>query len=144
MIKTIATVALTAAISATAFAASANNQLAASLGVEPGVHSSVELVRLKNAIEENNTAEVAFILNGAETGTPVVSKDGFSGDELVRLLRAQEDNNTFEVSFIRSGVAAEVTQNVSVDADGFTAAERVRLRRAMEDNNTQEVNFILG
>ncbi|MEM8555796.1 MAG: hypothetical protein AAGF71_13340 [Pseudomonadota bacterium] len=142
MFKT--TAILTAAAIAMGSMASANTQLELSLGVEPGVHTSAELVRLKNAIEENNKSEIAFILGGSQTNVATTDVNGFSGTELVRLRRAQEDNKTNEVAFITSGVAAQVTQNVSVDADGFSADERIRLRRAMEDNNTQEVNFILG
>lgn len=53
--------ALTIALSSTAFAASASNQLALSLGVEPGVYSTSELIQLRDAREDNDLTKARFI-----------------------------------------------------------------------------------
>ncbi|MEM8555797.1 MAG: hypothetical protein AAGF71_13345 [Pseudomonadota bacterium] len=150
MFKT--TAILTAAAIALGSAASANSQLADSLGVEPGVYSTVELVRLKNAIEDNNASEVAFILQRSAEATRAANfADSGSDVSALRLRRAMEDNNTAEVNFILDGGSAgsfskstHLASSVGVDAQAFTVSDVIRLKRAKEDNNIAEVNHILA
>lgn len=48
--------------------ATASDQLAQSLGVEPGTYDTAQLVRLKSAIDEGDRSEINAILNGIGGG----------------------------------------------------------------------------
>ncbi|MGI3186574.1 hypothetical protein [Nioella aestuarii] len=103
--KTIAlATALTAALAAPA--AFASDNLAASLGVEPGVYSTSELVRLSQALSDNDHAEVAFILNGG--AGPVDGSIAFDA----RIRNAAEDDEHALVAYLNnSGTEVISTQS---------------------------------
>lgn len=93
--KTLAiTASLVAALSAPAFA---NDSLAASVGVEPGQYTTAELIQLRDALEENDAHEVAFILNGGTN--PTDASVAFDA----RLRQAIEDQDSVYEAFLRNG-----------------------------------------
>lgn len=68
---------------ATAGAASANSQLAASLNVEPGVYTTAELIQLKDAREENDLTKIRFLEKRADLVTRGVAVSGPSQDAVI-------------------------------------------------------------
>ncbi len=143
------------AIAAPAFASPGADQLARSLGVEPGAYSLAELVRLNDAIETGSIegAEAArFILNGS---ADVVSSSNPAGaitaNEAQLIEREQIRNATLSSDQILAGLRNDATvsdrgvvtptkaliaQSLDVDAAAFTTAELVALEaaRTFEDN----------
>lgn len=103
--KTIAlTTALVTALAAPA--AFASDNLAGSLGVEPGAYSTSELVRLSQAMSDNDHAEVAFILNGG--AGPVDASVAFDA----RVRQAQEDDDHAIAAYLsNSGTEVISTQS---------------------------------
>lgn len=164
------TTAIALGLAAPAFA---NDQLAASLGVEPGVYSTAELVTLRTAMEDGNEALANFILDG---GSETVSTQSFgisaghqqladalgvdaadySVAELVTLRDAIENDNEARVNFILSGGSETVSTqsfgtsadqfaaSIGVDAADFSAAQLILLRAAMEDGDERRVTAILN
>ena len=143
------------AIAAPAFASPGADQLARTLGVEPGTYSLAELVRLNDAIETGSVegAEAArFILNGS---ADVVSSSNPAGaitaNEAQLIEREQIRNATLSSDQILAGLRSDATvsdrgvvtptkaliaQSLDVDAAAFTTAELVALEaaRTFEDN----------
>lgn len=96
--------ALTAVLAAPA--AFASDSLAASLGVEPGTYSTSELVRLSQALSDNDHAEVAFILNGG--AGPVDASVAFDA----RVRQAQDDDEHAIAAYLtNSGTEVISTQS---------------------------------
>ena len=92
--KTLAiTASLVAALSAPAFA---SDSLAASVGVEAGQYTVAELIQLRDALEENDVNEVAFILNG--NANPTDASVAYNA----RLNQAVEDDDTVYEAFLRN------------------------------------------
>ncbi len=165
--KTLAlTTAIALGLSAPAFA---SDQLAASVGVEPGTFTTAELIRLRSALEDNDQSTVNFIL-GMVDGTPSANGAGaqsiaasigvdaaaFTLNELVALRSALEDNDQAQVDFIKNGASdvtmssrgvspghAALAASLSVNAGDFSVNQLVALRSAMEDDDQARVNFIL-
>jgi len=108
--KTIAlTTALVAALAAPA--AFASDNLAASLGVQPGAYTTAELVQLSQAMSDNNHAEVAFILNG-DAG-PVDASVAYDA----RLRQLQGDDEHAIVAYLsNSGTEVISTQSFGQNA----------------------------
>lgn len=93
--KTLAlTTALVTALAAPA--AFASDNLAASLGVQPGAYTTAELIQLRQAIESNDQVEVAFILNGGSG--PVDASIAYDA----RLRQAIEDQDRSYEAFLRN------------------------------------------
>ena len=165
------TFALTTAIAlGLAAPAFANDQLAASIGVEPGVYTTAELIQLRSALEDNDQSTVNFILDMVD-GTPAANSAGarsiaasigvdaadFSVNELIALRRALEENDQSQVDFIKDH-GAEVTMStrgvtpgqaalaasLGVDAGDFTLTQLISLRSALENDDRSRANFILG
>lgn len=103
--KTIAlTTALVTALAAPA--AFASDNLAASLGVEPGAYTTAELIQLRQAMSDNDHAEVAFILNGG--ASPVDASVAFDA----RVRQAQEDDEHAIAAYLNdSGTEVISTQS---------------------------------
>jgi hypothetical protein len=166
--KTLAlTTAIALGLSAPAFA---SDQLAASVGVEPGTFTTAELIRLRSALEDNDQSTVNFIL-GMVDGTPSANGAGaqsiaasigvdaaaFTLNELVALRSALEDNDQAQVDFIKNGASdvtmssrrgvspghAALAASLGVNAGDFSVNQLVALRSAMEDDDQARVNFIL-
>ena len=96
--------ALTAVLAAPA--AFASDSLAASLGVEPGVYTTAELIQLSQALSDNDHAEVAFILNGG--AGPVDASVAFDA----RVRQAQDDDEHAIAAYLtNSGTEVISTQS---------------------------------
>jgi len=106
--KTLAiTASLVAALSAPAFA---NDNLAASVGVEAGQYTLAELIQLRDALEGDDRAEAAFILNG--TANPVDGAVAYDA----RLRQAEEDGDFAIASYLRnSGSEVISTQSFGIN-----------------------------
>lgn len=92
--KTLAiTASLVAALSAPAFA---NDTLAASVGVAPGQYSTAELIQLRDAMEDNDQAQVAFVLGGG--AGPVDASIAYEA----RLRQAEEDGDHAMLAYLRN------------------------------------------
>ncbi|WP_127561674.1 hypothetical protein [Nioella ostreopsis] len=106
--KTLAiTASLVAALSAPAFA---NDTLAASVGVEAGQYSLAELIQLRDALEGDDRAAAAFILNGG--ANPVDGSVAYDA----RLRQAEEDGDFAIASYLRnSGSEVISTQSFGVN-----------------------------
>ena len=102
------TIAFASAIAAAlaAPAAFASDSLAVSLGVEPGAYTTSELVRLSQALSDNNHAEVDFILNGG--AGPVDASVAFDA----RVRQVQEDDEHIIAAYLaNSGTEVISTQS---------------------------------
>lgn len=155
MRTTILSTILAIAVAAPAFASPGADQLARSLGVEPGVYSLSQLVRLNEAFEEGSVsgAEIArFVTSG---GADVVSSSNPTGaitvNEAQLIERAQIRNYTLSADQILAGLRNDATvsdrgtvsagkamiaASLGVNAAEFTTAELVALeaRRTFADN----------
>lgn len=123
--KTLAlTASLIAALSAPAFANS--DALAASVGVAPGQYTVAELIQLRDALENNNAQEVAFILNGGANPT-----DASVAYE-ARLRQAIEDgDHAYEAYLRNNGTEVISTQSYGVNE----TAARIFAELAAEDDS---------
>lgn len=90
-----ALVALTVALSATAVTASASNQFALSLGVEPGVYTTAELTRLADARERNDKTAENAVLRQAEASARGASFAQHNNDVVIEAYTKtfNDDNN---------------------------------------------------
>ncbi|MFO7920580.1 hypothetical protein DZD18_01710 [Rhodobacteraceae bacterium W635] len=124
--KTLAlTTALVVALSAPAAFASAS--LARSLDVEPGQLSTVELIQLRNAVEDNDTNYVNFLLNSSSN--PVEASVAFDA----RLRSAIEDQDTNYEAFLRSGGREVIsTQGTGHSLQAQAIFDRIRAE-SLED-----------
>ena len=111
---------ITAALAAATLAAPAvaNDQLARSLGVEPGVYSVSELAQLKTAIEENNDQRVDLITGG--TGE-VLSTQSPAGD-------------------FGAGQSDQLARSLGVEPGVYSLSELAQLKTAMEENDHQRID----
>lgn len=110
--KTLAiTASLVAALSAPAFA---NDTFAASVGVEPGQYTVAELIQLRDAMEGNDQAQVAFILNG--NANPVDGAVAFDA----RLRQAEQDGDYAIAAYLRNS-ASEVISTQSYGTNDVAA-----------------------
>ena len=107
---------LTVAVAAPAFA---NDQLAASLGVDSGAYTSSQLIELKAAYDEDNAARINAILKSGNTdATP--STKGFGT------------------------TPAQLADSLGVDASKYSLAELVALKAALAEDDAPRVNAILS
>ena len=131
------TAALTFALAAPAFA---NDQLAASLGVDAGDYTVAQLIQLRTAEENNDHVYANFLRNGG--GNEVVSTQSFGGqsgsDFLLRTL--EEDDEHIQAAHIRNGGGAEVvsTQSFGPSSD----AVDFLIRSLEEDDERIQANYI--
>ncbi len=107
----------TALVLGLATPALANDQLARSLGVEPGAYSLTELVQLQTAMEDNDRSRIRNILNG---NNDVMSTQSFG---------------------VSAG-HAQLAASIGVNAEEYSLGEIVALRTAIEENDTQRINLI--
>lgn len=103
--------------------ASANDQLALSMGMEPGVYSTTELLQLQAALDDNNQILFQHLMTefsdasahdraGTTTTSPSVQQlansigvppDQFTLSELLQLHTAIQESDTNTVAFILNG-----------------------------------------
>lgn len=101
--------------------AQANDQLARSLGMEPGQYTSAELVQLSAAQADNNTALFNHLL--------------------------EEFNGTAAVSAQNGGITdghRQLAASLGVNATDFTMSELVQLRAAREDGDSSAERYIMS
>ncbi|WP_227284160.1 hypothetical protein [Boseongicola sp. H5] len=111
------TTALALSLAAPAFA---NDQLAASLGVDAGDYSVAELIQLRSALENDDHSHVAFLLNG---GSETISTQSFAAPAFAN---------------------AQLAASLGVDAGDYTLAELIQLRSALENDDHSHVAFLLN
>lgn len=106
--KTLAlTTALSLAIAAPAFA---NDQLAASLGVDGSLYTTAQLVELRSAMEDGDQTRVDYIRSSAQNGGTLSTKSGISEGH------------------------AQLAASLGVDSDDYSVAELAALKSAMADD----------
>lgn len=156
-------IALTTALALTlAGPALASDQLARSLGVEPGAYTTADLIRLASAAEDHNQAQVNAILAGEVTSgatespaqfTASVGLEGTHSLATVAALRsAQETDEQAAARAIRAsgnideGVTASTMNGISegraqlaaslgVNPADYSLAELVRLKAVQSSDN---------
>ncbi len=159
---------LTSALALTlAGPALASDQLARSLGVEPGVYSTSELIALRSAVEDDNFAQANAIRAGGNDGFTASTKSVtsssaqlaasvgvepgvYSNAQLIALRSAIENDDFAQANAIRnsvgegfsastkSGVSAGTAQlaaSLGVDAADYSRAELVRLKSVQSSDN---------
>jgi hypothetical protein len=99
----------------------ANDQLARSLGVDPGVYSTPELVLLRSVRQEGDGQREKFIIGG---GAEIVSTQSFDG-------------------FANSG-NDQLARSLGVEPGMYSTPELVLLRSARQDGDRQLEKFILS
>ena len=110
-------------VAAPAFANSGADQLALSLGVQPGALTASELSQLQSAVNDDDQDRVQFILNRAAG----------------KVTRA----DTSDAGFVNAG-KAQIAAQVGVDAAAFSTNDLIRLQDAIRSNDREEVAFILN
>ncbi len=159
MKRFILTTAMTVAL---AVPAAANDQLAMSLGVEPGEYTLSELVQLQTAMEEGDQKKIDFIMAGGGTTVPEsavspaqiqlatelnVDPANFSYAELVQLRQARLTGDIQEEGFILSGEndiistqsfvspgQAQIAASLGLDPTEYTLAELASIAAEREDS----------
>jgi hypothetical protein len=115
MKRTIATILIVAGLGTPAFA---NDQLARSVGVEPGTFSTSELARLKAALDDGDVA---------------------------RIRAARQVGNNERVSTQNYGKGPghqQLARSAGVDSDRFTTAQIAQLRAAEADEDRHTAAYI--
>ena len=125
--KTIAlATALTAVLAAPA--AFASDNLALSLGVEPGQFTTAELIQLRRAIEDQDTVYEAFLRNGGSNPTDA------SVAYNARLNQAVADDDTVYEAFLRNN-GSEV---ISTQSFGHNDVAQAIFARIFEESREDE------
>ncbi len=144
-------IALTTAFTlAFAAPALASDQLAAKLGVEPGVYTTAELVAIDRAFQDDETARANAIL---------ANPGGFGGTDIetvraINLNAAEQDEEQASANFIRkqgdfdgvtvstkSGISAghaQLATSLGVDAADYSLAELVQLKSVQSSDNGRD------
>ena len=118
MTRTLILAALAAA--AVSGPALANDQLARSLGVEPGVYSLSELATLKTLQDGDDHVRIAAFAKGNGTGSDVT---------------------TFSSKGVSAG-AAQLARSLGVEPGALSVSELVALRSAEDSDDTHRANAI--
>jgi hypothetical protein len=118
--KTMKTLALTTAFAlATVVAAPAfaNDQLARSLGLEPGVYTSAELATIKGAMENSSAGDAHFIAS-------LINRDAGG-----------------VVSTQSVGTSSQLARSVGIGGD-YTLSEVATIKGALENSSAGDAHFI--
>lgn len=137
----------TALILAAAAPAFANDQLAASIGVEPGVYSTAELVAIKSSYD----TETGYVLPAPAGGVAMtdqlaasigVDAGRFSVSELAAIKSSYDTENGFNlpaeggiVSTQSVGISAghqQLAANLGLNAGDFSVAELAAIKGAYD------------
>ena len=95
----------------------ASDQLARSIGVEPGVYSTAELIALRSAIEGDDHAQANAIRAGGNNGFTASTKSATSS-------------------------SAQLAGSVGVEPGVYSAAQLIALRSALESDDHAQANAI--
>jgi hypothetical protein len=149
----------TALVAGLAAPAIASDQLALTLGVEPGAYTTAELIELRRAMEEGDRTRINFILSGEASESTAADRARALEAAALRaeeegdyrqadFLRGQIDGDDLSVSS-RGGAAAPTGAEaaiaaVGIDTDGLSASEIVVLARALEEGDGTRVFGILS
>ncbi|WP_172328568.1 hypothetical protein [Mangrovicoccus sp. HB161399] len=142
--------ALAIAATGAAFSAQASDQLATSLGVQPGQYTTSELAQIRAAKEAGDNTRVKFLLSGGAEPTGVngngqlalslgVQPGEYTTAELVSLRGAIEDGDAQSQNYILSG-----TQRVTRNATASPAAADSQLGQLLRVDATQFSSGELG
>jgi hypothetical protein len=149
----------TAVVLGLAAPAAASNQLALSLGVEPGAFSASELIDLRKAKEEQDRARIDFILSGGAT-SDTVEESAAAVEAAAR--RAEEEGDYRQAAFLRDRAEngavsvssrsaadaltgpADTIDTVVMDTSDLSAGEIVNLSRALEEGDRVRAFGILS
>ena len=144
--------------------ASASDQLALSLGVEPGAYSLNELAQLKAAMDSDDQARIRAILNGSEAistqslgitpghqqlaASIDVDPNDFSTAEIVAIRAAIEDDDATRARFLMNGDAVvstrsfgfsagheQIARSLGVNPADYTLAELTEMKADSYDDN---------
>lgn len=107
-------------------------QLAAQAGVEPGLYSQAQLIRLIDAQQDNQNAEVDYILANPE-GPVAVSRGVTEGTTLSQANAA---------GGVNAGVA-QLAAQAGVQPGLYSQAQLIQLISARQDNDDSLVRFIM-
>ncbi|MFM2354718.1 MAG: hypothetical protein RLZZ528_454 [Pseudomonadota bacterium] len=110
-------------VAAPAFANSGTDQLALSLGVQPGALTASELSQLQSAVNDDDQARIDFILARAAG----------------KVSRA----DTAGTAYVSAG-KAQIAAQVGVDAAAFSTNDLIRLQDALRSGDEETVAFILN
>ncbi|SFP87901.1 hypothetical protein SAMN04488047_1162 [Tranquillimonas alkanivorans] len=102
-----------------------SDQLARAAGVPPGVYSSNELMRIREAQERNNRHQLRYYLEhrnrapAATAGAEMLGRSagldaaGRRSGDIFRLLNAREENDTLTVRRISEGTRSDVMGTIA-------------------------------
>lgn len=111
-------------------------QLADILGVEPDRFTLSQLIRLDEALSDNESTEVRLILDQAGSDRdPADLMTGYDAD----MMTAAGDWYMADYA----GGKEQLAETVGVPADEFTLAQLIRLDDAIENNDTTEIGLVL-
>ncbi|MEM9247663.1 MAG: hypothetical protein AAGB05_03090 [Pseudomonadota bacterium] len=167
MTRTLIAAALVTALAAPAFA---SNSLAASLGVEPGVYTTSQLVQLKAAKADDDHVRIRQIMAEVEAGgfdgasdfsqvASSIDAEGLSGSDIVALKAAIDEDDADRIFALRGNVdvASETTfstrggpvseqlsASVGVAPGALSTAELVQLKAAQAEDDHDTIFRILS
>ncbi len=120
---------LVAAVAAPSFA---SDSLARSLNVEPGVYSTAQLIQLRDAVENQDTAYIDFILSGAANG----SAFSVNADAEVAEFRARvaQESDEFQLAAAIRNAGNEVISTQSFGHNDRASAIFAQLAIEAEDD----------
>ena len=110
-------------VAAPAFANSGADQLALTLGIQPGVLTANELTQLQAAVNDDDQSRIDFIIARAEG----------------RVSRA----DTSGVGLSNPG-KVQIASEVGVDAAAFSTTDLIRLQDALRSGDKETAAFILN
>lgn len=167
MTRTLIAAALAASLAAPAFA---SDNLAASLGVEPGVYTTSQLVQLKAAKADDDHSRIRQIVAEAEAGgfngaadfsqvAGGIDAEGLSASNVVALKAAIDEDDADRIFGLRNGadvasnttfstrggpVAEQLSRSVGVAPGALTNAELVQLKAAQAEDDHDTIFRILS
>jgi len=116
----------------------ASDQLALSLGVEPGVYTTAQLADLSRAYEDNDQSRIDFILSGGSNlDAAAIESRGLQ----LAIDRAIEEG---DYTHARNLAARQVTPSGSVVSTRGAADVPAYLQNVADDLNIDTADFTLG
>jgi hypothetical protein len=164
MTRTLIAAAIAATLAAPAFA---SDNLAASLGVEPGLYSTSQLVQLKAAQADDDHVRIRQIMNEVTAGgfdctadfaqvANSIDATGLSAADIVALKAAIDEDDADRIFGLRNGSdsratvstrstgAAQLSASVGVTPGSLSTAELVQLKAAQSEDDHDTIFRILN